>query len=76
MFCSYQQRRVGKRSDTRQRRLGSSKNLRIAITRKTEQTDANGDVTLIPEVTVHAVWWEQSGSAEWARYAMLTTDKR
>jgi hypothetical protein len=47
-------------------------NLRIAITRSTETKDEDGNVKSIPEVTVHAVWWEVSGSSEWARYAMLT----
>jgi hypothetical protein len=50
-------------------------NLRIAITRTTEQTDFSGNTTVIPEINVHAVWWEDNGGAEWARYAMITVQK-
>lgn len=55
--------------------LAGRQNLRIALTHSTEQKAADGTVTQVPEITVHAVWWEDNGAAEWARYAMITVDK-
>lgn len=49
-------------------------NLHIALTRRTTTTSADGSTTTIPEITVHAVWWQENSSDEWARYAMLTTE--
>jgi len=49
-------------------------NLRIALTRKTETTGKDGLPTSLPEITVHAVWWQSGGMTEWARYAMITLD--
>jgi hypothetical protein len=49
-------------------------NLRIAVTRKTETTAKDGSKTTIPEITIHAVWWELGNTSEWARYAMITVD--
>lgn len=49
-------------------------NLHIALTRRTTTTAADGSTTTIPEITVHAVWWQENSSDEWARYAMLTTE--
>jgi hypothetical protein len=50
-------------------------NFRIAITRTADQVNADGTTTTVPETTVHAVWWEDNGGAEWARYAMITVEK-
>ncbi|MFZ2493702.1 MAG: hypothetical protein WA208_19655 [Thermoanaerobaculia bacterium] len=51
-------------------------NLRIAVTANAEQTDATGKPsTTVPEINVHAIWWEESADGERARYAMLTLDK-
>ena len=55
--------------------LAARQNLRIALTHSTEQQNTDGTSTQIPEVTVHAVWWEDNGAAEWARYAMIAVDK-
>jgi hypothetical protein len=73
-FCSYRNGEWGNAATLDSVAWDLRENLRVAITRKTEQRSATGEVTLLPEVTVHAVWWQQSGSAEWARYAMLPTD--
>jgi hypothetical protein len=48
-----------------------SRNLRIGVTRKVLSENRDGKV-LIPELTVHAAWWNEAGSGESARYAMLT----
>lgn len=49
-------------------------NLRIGVTRKSVDYDSN-DHSFTNELNVHAIWWEETGSGEWARYAMLTVDK-
>jgi hypothetical protein len=52
------------------------RNLRIAITRKVQDTGSDGNPVMVPEIHVHAVWWEEKyGYREWARYAMLNIDK-
>jgi hypothetical protein len=50
-------------------------NFKIAITRTSDQVNADGTTTTVPEINVHAVWWEDNGAVEWARYAMITVDK-
>lgn len=50
-------------------------NLRIGVTRKIEQVDADGNRAVVPGLTVHATWWEETGAGESARYAMLTIEK-
>lgn len=46
-------------------------NLRIAVTRQV----ADASNTDSPALVVHAVWWEQSGSGEQARYALVAIEK-
>lgn len=50
------------------------RNLRIAVTRSIETAGENNQRTQVPQVVVHAVWWEETGYGEWARYAMLGID--
>ncbi|HXG58620.1 MAG TPA: hypothetical protein VNL91_06330 [Thermoanaerobaculia bacterium] len=50
-------------------------NLRIAVTRKVEVRNEDGSRMLVPELTVHAIWWHTHGRSEEARYAMLTIEK-
>ena len=50
------------------------RNLRIAVTRTIEATNERNDRVQVPQVVVHAVWWEESGYGEFARYAMLGVD--
>ena len=50
-------------------------NLRIGVTRKIEQIDGEGKHSIVPGLTVHATWWQETGSGEYARYAMLTIEK-
>lgn len=49
-------------------------NLRVAVTRKTQTNGQDGMATTIPEITVHAVWWQMGRTSSWARYAMITFD--
>ena len=52
------------------------RNLRIALTHFAGDTDStSSNVSRVPEINVHATWWESSGMGERARYAMLTLHK-
>ncbi len=72
--CSYQNGAWGVPTALDNVSWAVRENLHIALTRQTETMAADGSPTSIPEITVHAVWWQQDGSTEWARYAMLTMD--
>jgi hypothetical protein len=50
-------------------------NLRIGITRRVSQMQKDGSFADVPELLVHAVWWEQTGYDETARYALLSIEK-
>lgn len=49
-------------------------NLAIAVTRKVSTLQSDNTYAEQPGITAHAVWWEQTGLGEQARYAMLTID--
>jgi hypothetical protein len=51
-----------------------SRNIQVAVTRKIDQIGEKGDRSSVAGLTVHAVWWEDTGRNEWARYAMLTIE--
>jgi hypothetical protein len=74
VFCSYQNGKWSEAVSIDSANYHYSHNTRIGVTRKVDQIDENGAHTSVPELTVHAVWWEESGHTEWARYAMLTID--
>lgn len=46
-------------------------NLRIGTTRVANDTDNEGNVSSKPFLAVHAVWWDQTGYGERARYAII-----
>lgn len=50
-------------------------NLRLGITRRVSQPQTDGTYADVPALLLHAVWWEESGKSEVARYALLTTEK-
>lgn len=50
-------------------------NLKVAITRQAEQRLEDGSVQLRPALIAHAIWWEQFGDHESARYAMLELEQ-
>jgi hypothetical protein len=50
-------------------------NLRVAITRQVAKVQSNGSLVDVPALLVHAVWWEQTGYAESARYALIPIEK-
>lgn len=59
--------------DTREYDFNS--NLRIGATRKLEDVDDHGNPVVLSELILHAVWWNENGDGESARYAMITLDK-
>ncbi len=73
-FCSYHDGNFNTAASLDSAHWAARENLRIAITRTSQQINDDGTSTVIPETTVHAVWWEDNGAAEWARYAMITVD--
>ena len=77
LFCTYHDGRWSEPtsiSGTTAYRFRS--NLRVGVTHKYEQVDSKtGDVTIVSGVTVHAVWWEDNGLSQSARYAMLSIEK-
>lgn len=50
-------------------------NLRVSITRRVSQLQKDGSYADVPQLLVHAIWWEQTGYDEKARYALLAVDK-
>ncbi|HEY2324125.1 MAG TPA: hypothetical protein VGJ82_14805, partial [Thermoanaerobaculia bacterium] len=74
-FCSYKNGNFNAATSLDSAHWAARQNLRIAITRTSQQMNDDGTTTTVPETTVHAVWWEDNGGAEWARYAMITVDK-
>lgn len=49
-------------------------NLRLGITRRVSQLQKDGSYADAPALLLHAVWWEETGHGEEARYAMLPID--
>ena len=50
-------------------------NLRIGITRRVAQLQNDGTWADIPALVLHAVWWDETGAGEQARYALISIDK-
>jgi hypothetical protein len=50
-------------------------NLRLGITRRVSQLQKDGSYADAPALLLHAVWWEESGSGQEARYAALMIEK-
>jgi hypothetical protein len=50
-------------------------NLRIGITRRVAQLQGDGSYRDVPALLVHAVWWEETGDGEAARYGFFAIDK-
>jgi hypothetical protein len=49
-------------------------NLSIAVTRKVWTPQPDNSSAQEPGISAHAVWWEETGDGEQARYALLTVD--
>ncbi len=50
-------------------------NLRLGITRRVSQLQKDGSYADVPALVLHAVWWEESGHGQDARYAALLIEK-
>lgn len=46
-------------------------NLRLGITRRVSQLQKDGSYADVPALLLHALWWNETGSGEEARYAMM-----
>ncbi|HUJ12256.1 MAG TPA: hypothetical protein VL284_00575 [Thermoanaerobaculia bacterium] len=46
-------------------------NLQVGITRKISQLQADGTSMDVPMLMIHAIWWEETGYGELARYAVF-----
>jgi hypothetical protein len=76
LLCSYQDGKWSRPMSIDTAAFHFRQNLRIGITSRVETiADADGTSTWQPGLTVHAIWWDQNGAGETARYAMLTVDK-
>lgn len=47
-------------------------NFRIATTHWAFETNEEGEIVRVPELTVHVIYWETRGDEEVARYAMIS----
>ncbi|HYM60368.1 MAG TPA: hypothetical protein VEZ11_05700 [Thermoanaerobaculia bacterium] len=74
-FCSYQNGTWSPATSLGVVDLHVRNNLRIGVTKTYEAKDKDGNTVVLPGLTVHAVWWEDSGSSESAGYAIFTIDK-
>jgi hypothetical protein len=74
LFVSLQNRKWSEVSELDSVEWKLRRNLRIAVTRTIESTNDQNQPVQVPQVVVHAVWWEESGAGEFARYAMLGID--
>lgn len=73
--CSYHDGAWGKATSLDSAEWAVRQNFHIAITRSTDVLNADGTkAATVPEITVHAVWWQQTGNTEFARYAMITME--
>jgi hypothetical protein len=50
-------------------------NLRIGISRRVAQLQKDGSYADVPALLVHAVWWEETGYGEVARYGLFVIEK-
>ena len=49
-------------------------NLRLGITRRVSQLQKDGSYADVPALLLHALWWDDSGKGEEARYAILPVE--
>jgi len=74
VFCAYSNGKWSEATSVNFAKYHYAHNIQIAVTRKIDQVDAKGDHASVNGLTVHAVWWEETGRTEWARYAILGID--
>ncbi len=74
VFCAYNNGKWSEATSVNFAKYHYAHNVQIAVTTKIDQIDTKGIHTSINGLTVHAVWWEETGRNEWARYAILTVE--
>lgn len=74
LFCTYQNGTWGAPAEFAEGAMRLQWNLRIGITRYVDDEDQKGHITRRRASIVHAVWWEENGYGELARYAMISLD--
>jgi hypothetical protein len=74
VFCSYQNGKWNAVSAVDDLPYHLRYNLKVGVTRTVELSDNTG-IKQAPGLSVHVAWWNESASAEGARYAMLTVEK-
>lgn len=74
MLCAYQHGRWGIPTAIDTVGLHFRGNLRIAVTQKYEQEQTDGSIGVFPGLAVHAIWWDETGTGQLGRYAMVSID--
>ncbi len=76
LFCSFQNGKWNQATSIEDVPYHFRFNLRVGVTRTVQVTDESDNTTTkqVSALTVHAVWWDESATAEVARYAMLSVD--
>ncbi|MEA2236001.1 MAG: hypothetical protein QOC81_725 [Thermoanaerobaculia bacterium] len=49
-------------------------NLRLGITRRVSQLQKDGTYADVPALLLHAIWWDEAGNGDAARYALLPVE--
>jgi hypothetical protein len=75
LFCTFQNGKWGTPTSVEDIPYHFRYNLRVGVTRSVQVSDGAGNTKQIPGLTVHAAWWDDSASGEFARYAMLTIER-
>ena len=76
LFCTFQNGKWNDATSVEDAPYHLRFNLRVGVTRTVQTTDVETGATReIPELTVHAAWWDESGAGESARYAMLSVNR-
>ena len=75
LFCSYQNGKWNPSASVDDLPYHFRFNLRVGVTRSVMRVEPDGTNRQIPGLTVHAAWWDESGSVGLARYAMLVIEK-
>lgn len=71
LFCSYRDGAWSETASIDKVVFRYGMNLRIGVTRQIEEEQPDGSLVRKKSLLIHAIWWEQNGQGEIARYARL-----
>ena len=74
VFCAYENGKWTAPTVIDDTPFRSRVNLTVAVTRKAEMTNDHIDVVVVPALTVHLAWWNESGNGNAAYYASVGID--